>query len=161
MPVSRLDASERLIDEVGAFLRRTRASSILVAQSCGLQVTHVQLLFALRRLGESRVATLAETQLVDPSVASRQVAGLEKLGLVERRSDPEDARAALVSLTEKGHAKLGEVRRRHREVVTAALADWPVERVTRLTDDLSAFVVASGPVYDELAGERAGILEVV
>ncbi|GAA4427651.1 hypothetical protein GCM10023169_27870 [Georgenia halophila] len=161
MSSSRAETSERLIDEIGAFLRRNRTSGTLVAQSCGLQPTQVQILFALRRIGECRVATLAETQIVDPSVASRQVASLEKLGLVDRRTDPEDGRAALVSLTETGHAKLREVRRRHADVITTALQDWPVERITRFAEDLGEFVAASSPFYDELAGPRAGGMEVV
>lgn len=147
---ARIDATEHLIDEIGAFLRRTRTSSTMVAQACGLQLTQAQLLFALRRLGECRVVALAETQNVDPSVASRQAAALERLGLIARRPDPADARASLVSLTDAGHATLAEVRRCHIGVVTAALGDWPAARLTRLTEDLDAFLSATAPLYDAL-----------
>ncbi len=158
---TRPELTERLVDEIGAFLRRTRTSAIRVADRVGLQPTQSQILFTLKRLGECRVADLAEVQLVDPSVSSRQVAAMEKAGLVERRPDPEDARASLVSLSQAGHAKLGEVHAEHRAALATALAGWPDERITRLADDLREFVEASGPVYDELTGPRAGQMEVV
>lgn len=147
----RPEATEALLHEVRALMRRMRSSSIVVAQAHGLQTTQAQVLFALRRLGECRVARLAEKQLVDPSVASRQVAALEKEGLVSRRPDPEDARASLVTLSEQGHAHLAELRRHHMAVFSEALQDWPTERVVRFTEDIEAFTEAIQPYYDYIA----------
>jgi len=149
---SRVDASERVLEELTSLVRRSRSSSALVAQACGLQAAQVQLLFALRRAEECRVASLATHQLVDPSVVSRQVASLEKRGLVARRTDPDDGRASLVSLTDAGREKVAEVRRLHLETVTESLQGWPVERVSRLADDLAELGTAAGAVYANLSG---------
>ncbi|WP_454777682.1 MarR family winged helix-turn-helix transcriptional regulator [Georgenia muralis] len=147
--------SARVLDQIAALARRSRTSSALVAQLFGLHATQVQLLFALHRASECRVAGLAEAQLVDPSVASRQAAALEKAGLIARRPDPEDGRASLVSLTDAGRTRVAEVRALHVRAVAEALSGWPVERIERLADDLADLVAVSGGVYARLAGEQA------
>lgn len=149
---SRLDASERVLEELSSLSRRSRGSGALVAQACGLQGAQVQLLFALWRAEECRVASLATHQLVDPSVVSRQVAALEKLGLIARRTDPDDGRASLISLTEAGVDKLTEVRRMHLAAVVDSMQDWPVERISRLADDLADLGAASAAAYAKLSG---------
>ncbi len=150
--LARPEASERVLEALTSLIRRSRTSAALVAQACGLQGAQVQLLFALHRSQECRVAGLATHQLVDPSVVSRQVAALEKLGLVARRSDPDDGRASLVSLTEAGREKLREVRRLHLEAVVGSMEDWPVERISCLADDLADLTDASAVVYAKLSG---------
>src|SRR5215213_10087652 len=49
-----------------------------------------------------RYSALALQVGVDVSVASRQLAVLERLGYVERRPDPQDGRASLLRLTAAG-----------------------------------------------------------
>jgi DNA-binding MarR family transcriptional regulator len=63
-------------------------------------------LATIEEFGAMRISTLATYEAMDPSVATRVVAGLESLGLFERTSDPEDKRASLVSLSEHGQAEL-------------------------------------------------------
>lgn len=149
---SRPEASERVLEALTQMVRRSRTSAALVSQVCGLQGAQVQLLFALDRAQECRVAGLATHQLVDPSVVSRQVAALEKLGLVTRRSDPDDGRASLVSLTDAGREKLRNVRRLHLQAVVESMQHWPVERIGRLADDLADLTDASAAVYAKLSG---------
>ena len=52
-----------------------------------------------RARGDQRCSALALQVGVDVSVASRQLAVLERLGYVERRPDPRDGRASLLRLT--------------------------------------------------------------
>ncbi|RPF27099.1 MarR family winged helix-turn-helix transcriptional regulator [Georgenia muralis] len=151
----RPEASARVLDQIAALGRRSRTSSVLVAQLFGLHATQVQLLFALHRASECRVASLAEVQMVDPSVASRQAAVLEKAGLIARRPDPEDGRASLVSLTDAGRARVAELRALHVRAVGEALSTWPVERIERLAGDLADLVAVSGEVYARLADGQA------
>lgn len=150
----RPEASARVLDQIAALGRHNRTNAVLVAQLFGLHATQVQLLFALHRATECRVADLAEVQLVDPSVASRQAAALEKAGLIARRPDPEDGRASLVSLTDAGRARVAELRDLHVRAVGEALSGWPVERIERLAADLADLVDVSGEVYSRLARTR-------
>lgn len=62
----------------------------------------VALLAALARRGECRASELAQLQLVDTSVVSRQITQLERANLVERRACQEDGRAQLISATAHG-----------------------------------------------------------
>jgi DNA-binding MarR family transcriptional regulator len=151
---SRADASARVLEALTSLSRRSRTSGALVAQACGLQGAQVQLLFALDRAQECRVANLATHQLVDPSVISRQVAALEKLGLIARRQDPDDGRASLISLTDAGRTKLLEVRHSHLEAVIESMEDWPVDRISRLAGDLADLTDASDVVYAKLSGSE-------
>src|SRR3954471_12934064 len=52
--------------------------------------------------GAIRPTALAGLLEVDLSVVSRQVRSLEDAGFVQRETDPQDARAALVSATDAG-----------------------------------------------------------
>ncbi len=149
---TRQDASARVLDQISHLNRRARTFGTMVARRAGLQPAQVQLLFSLYRSTECRVAALAEQQLVDPSVASRQIAALEKDGLVARRSDPDDGRAALVSLTDAGLARLREVRRLHVEAMELSMEGWSAERMDRLADDLAELTAAAEHVYARLTG---------
>ncbi|MFH5820985.1 MarR family winged helix-turn-helix transcriptional regulator [Georgenia sp. AZ-5] len=149
---TRQDASARVLDQITHLNRRARTFGTMVARRAGLQPAQVQLLFSLYRATECRVAALAEQQLVDPSVASRQIGGLEKDGLIARRPDPEDGRATLVSLTEAGLARLREVRRLHVEAIEQSMDGWSPERMRRLADDLAELTAAAEHVYARLTG---------
>jgi DNA-binding MarR family transcriptional regulator len=84
--------------------------------------------FAMVRLeqaGALRLSDLAEMLELDPSTVSRQIRGLEDLGLVARESDPSDRRASLLTLSALGRTELDEARRRRWAMFSAALADLP------------------------------------
>src|SRR3954471_24607832 len=76
------------------------------------------LLVPLERDGDQRCSALAAQAGVAVSVASRQLAVLERLGYVERRPDPQDGRASLLRLTPAGAAAL--------EAARAVRSDWAV-----------------------------------
>src|ERR1700712_561558 len=69
--------------------------------------------------GTCRPGRVAEVLCVDRSVISRQLAGLDQMGLIERAADPEDGRAELVSLTAAGHERLVAAR----DAMCTALAE--------------------------------------
>jgi DNA-binding MarR family transcriptional regulator len=68
--------------------------------------SQVSALATLEEMGPLRISSLAAIESTDPSVATRVVAGLETLGLVERQVDPEDKRASLVDLSNVGRRQL-------------------------------------------------------
>lgn len=99
----------------------------------------VSLLGDLARRGESRVSDLAHARFVDASVVSRQIAQLDRAGLVERRAVAHDGRAQLISVTAKGHELLNGWRQNQIDLVQQALADWPDEDVQALVRRFDLF----------------------
>jgi DNA-binding MarR family transcriptional regulator len=93
------------------------------------------MLVPLERDGDQRCSALALQVGVDVSVASRQIAVLERLGYVERRPDPQDGRASLLSLTDAGAAALTAARALRADWSLTALATWD-ETDARLLSDL-------------------------
>lgn len=71
-----------------------------------------------------RLGELATQLFVSAPVASRAVDCLETDGLVERGTDPEDARAHLISITEKGRTQLADSEHLVVRQFAEALTDW-------------------------------------
>jgi DNA-binding MarR family transcriptional regulator len=97
--------------------------------------------------GPVRPTTLAGLLEVDLSVVSRQVRSLEEAGFVQRQSDPQDARAALVSATDSGRQAFERTRQQRIEVLDEVLAEWPeqdradfVRLLTRFNAELEAAI---------------------
>src|SRR5699024_6728986 len=70
------DALEGLIDALADLVRRHRNLTVRVSRESGLPASQVAVLASLCRLGESRIAEVAEDLLVDPSVISRHISPL-------------------------------------------------------------------------------------
>jgi DNA-binding MarR family transcriptional regulator len=93
------------------------------------------MLVPLQRDGDQRCSALAHQMGVDVSVASRQLAVLERYGYVERRPDPQDGRASLLRLTSAGADALTAARALRADWALSALAGWD-ESDARLLSDL-------------------------
>ena len=91
------------------------------------------LLVPLERDGEQRCSALADRAGVDVSVASRQVAALERAGYLERRPDPVDGRASLIGLSPAGAAALAHTRDVRGQWAAEALADWTEDEARQFT----------------------------
>jgi DNA-binding MarR family transcriptional regulator len=85
----------------------------------------------LARFGPVPAARLAEEIGLDRSVVSRHADRLARAGLLERRDDPADRRAALLVLTDSGQRAVGEMRRRLAGAFDDYLATWPPEEAER------------------------------
>lgn len=105
----------------------------------GMDKSAFILLLTLAGLGECRSSGLAEAVFSDPSTVSRQVAGLVKDGLVERRADPADGRASVLAVTQAGHELLIERRRMRIEAFEAVFADWSDEELKVFADLFERF----------------------
>ncbi|MGZ4338467.1 MAG: MarR family winged helix-turn-helix transcriptional regulator [Gaiellaceae bacterium] len=81
-----------------------RAVDTPLGQHHGVSLSDLALLLELRSAPERKLrrADLAKRLGITPSGVARQVAPLERIGLVGRESNPRDARLALVTLTEAG-----------------------------------------------------------
>ncbi|MCU1624559.1 MAG: hypothetical protein JWL79_3404 [Frankiales bacterium] len=106
--------------------------------------------------GPLRPTTLAGLLEVDLSVVSRQVRSLEDVGFVQRKTDPADARAALVSATEAGREAFERTRQQRTEVLEEVLAGWPdderavfVRLLSRFNDELEASIARRRAEIDQ------------
>jgi DNA-binding MarR family transcriptional regulator len=74
--------------------------------STALTPSQLSALATLEELGPLRISSLANVESVGAPVATRVVATLEELHLLERTVDPDDKRAWLVELTDLGRDTL-------------------------------------------------------
>ncbi|HXW39298.1 MAG TPA: MarR family transcriptional regulator, partial [Acidimicrobiales bacterium] len=105
-----------------------------------------------------RVSELAEAADLDLSTVSRQVRDLVEARLVDKVRDPEDGRAALLSLTTHGARVLGAVTEARRLVLADAVADWGEQEQEALAQwlvRLRGGLTSGRPVRD-LPDEHAG-----
>ena len=77
----------------------------------------------LGREGLLTTSQLATAQRVRPQSMARTVRTLEAEGLVERSTDPQDARKSPLALTTRGNAALEQERRRRTDWLTLALGE--------------------------------------
>ena len=98
-----------------------------------------------------RLKDLAALAGLDASTVSRETGHLIALGLVERRTDPADGRAARLALTELGREQLRAMRAGVLDQLDRAVGSWDAGEVAafaaalhRFTDGLCE-VVASPP----------------
>ncbi|WP_010542405.1 MarR family winged helix-turn-helix transcriptional regulator [Dietzia alimentaria] len=68
---------------------------------------------------DERSSEIAQRLFLSPSVVSRAVDALEADGLVVRRRDPDDARASLISITDRGRTDL----QRRQQVIAERFAE--------------------------------------
>ncbi len=99
-----------------------------VAES-GLNAREFMALSALWRSGPPFALNpmqLLEEYLIPGATLTRQIDRLESLGLVERKSDPNDRRAVLVQLTPRGHEVVDDV------VIQERTSQKVIERLNRM-----------------------------
>ncbi|WP_433166790.1 MarR family transcriptional regulator [Kribbella sp. CA-247076] len=107
----------------------------------------LSVLHTLQRGGPMRLTDLLKTEQLKQPALTSLVAKLEQDGLLERRPDPRDGRAMLLSLTREGRDVVDS---RHANRV-ARLTDL----VDRLTDDERAALAGSMPVLSRLTALAA------
>ncbi|MGW3204177.1 MarR family winged helix-turn-helix transcriptional regulator [Streptomyces sp. NPDC001135] len=119
------------------FARRARASAGRMHPE--LSLVSYTLLGHLEEQAGCRATDLAAHYALDKSTVSRQVAALERTGLIERRPDPEDARVQVLHLTRAGREILAQVTRSRRAAFRERLADWPEEDLVRFAAYLERY----------------------
>jgi DNA-binding MarR family transcriptional regulator len=135
-------AIETIQREMTSFARRARALAGRLHPE--LSLVSYTLLGHLEESGGCRATDLAEYYALDKSTVSRQVAVLEREGLVERRQDTADQRVQVLHLTETGRRILGRVTDRRRAAVEERLSGWAAEDLARFASYLERYN-AGGP----------------
>lgn len=129
------DASVDTIQrELTAFARRARATAARLHPE--LPLVSYTLLAHIDDSQGCRATDLAAHYMLDKSTISRQLAGLEKLGLVERRPAPDDQRVQVLHPTEAGTKMLASTQEADARPYATA---WPTG--ARRTS------IASRPIY--------------
>jgi DNA-binding MarR family transcriptional regulator len=131
--------SGRLLDALSHLLRARRR---MIELNPDINFTTMVLLGSVSDLQGPRISDLAHGLLVDLSVVSRQVAGLEAEGLLRRVRDETDRRAFRVELTAAGTELLAQFRGRVGHELAARLADFTDAEITGLADGLDAVAAA-------------------
>jgi DNA-binding MarR family transcriptional regulator len=141
MPITP-ETRDRLTGSVAQLVRTGRHVSARAATRLYGQLPSYgwAMLVPLQRDGDQRCSTLALQVGVDVSVASRQLAVLERLGYVERRPDPQDGRASLLRLTDAGAGALAAARVLRAEWSLTALSGWEESEARLLSDLLDRLV---------------------
>jgi DNA-binding MarR family transcriptional regulator len=133
--VSRADELGRLEEEVGVLIRRVKRVIGERARAVhpDLQPASYLMLTHLASAGPQRSSAMSERFGVDKGAISRQVRHLCELGLLERRPDPVDGRAMLISASPDAVRRLEAVSTDRRRWLEEQLANWS-------EDDLREFV---------------------
>ncbi|WP_326568492.1 MarR family transcriptional regulator [Amycolatopsis rhabdoformis] len=128
--LNRSHLAERAMEQAGLALDRPALTVIITLQMAGKPL----------RVGE--IAT--RMQVVGPHV-TRHLHELEKRGLVQRVTDPDDQRARLIELTPDGAAAAGRYLQTILSWFTEAVAEWSIDDqrtfgalLNRFVDDLTA-----------------------
>ena len=137
--------------ELTRFWRRSRVASTSIAAEVhpDLDVASYTVLVTISDLSASlpggvRAIDVADTLGLHKSTMSRNIAVLERLGLVAREPSAEDARARILSITDSGRAALDATVTARRARVSSILSRWSAADVRdlarllgQLNDDLA------------------------
>jgi DNA-binding MarR family transcriptional regulator len=133
--------------EAALFLVARRISSLRVsdyAGDVGVDKAGLAVLGQVHACGPARMSDVAAALGLDLSTVSRQVRQLESASLIERGTDPHDARATRLQVSDRGHQLIKDVRRSRQDLLCRALSGWLADDretlsrlLSRLADDLN------------------------
>ena len=138
----RLHAS--VLDIVSAMNRPQRDEALIKAAGIPLERALFPLLVGIERFGPIGVVELADRAGRDYTTVSRQVAKLEKLGLVKRREARADRRVREAFVTPKGKAMIDLVDAARDRMGRAILETWDTRDIDALVRLMRKFADALG-----------------
>ncbi|MCC5781593.1 MULTISPECIES: MarR family winged helix-turn-helix transcriptional regulator [Kocuria] len=127
MPVSH-DTAVELVRDLLELQRVMKRVTKTDAGPRRLNPTAIALLYYLDGNGPRRATVMAAETGLGPSGLSRQLAVLEEEGHVERTPDPDDGRAALVAITDRGREHVRAVLEQDAQRLAARLEGWDEEQ---------------------------------
>ncbi|MGQ1836982.1 MarR family winged helix-turn-helix transcriptional regulator [Kocuria turfanensis] len=127
MPVSH-DTAVELVRDLLELQRVMKRVTKTDAGQRRLNPTAIALLYYLDSNGPRRATVMASDTGLGPSGLSRQLAVLEGEGHVERTPDPDDGRAALVAITERGREQVRTVLEEDAQRLAGRLENWDEEQ---------------------------------
>jgi DNA-binding MarR family transcriptional regulator len=144
VPGGRAESLRHLEQEVAVLVRRVRRVVGERARSVhpDLQPVSYLMLGYLLHEGAVRASALSTAFDMDKGSVSRQVQHLLDLGLLDRTPDPDDGRATLLSVSDDGLRRLGDVAAHRRKLLAERLGDWTAEDLDRFVGLLSRYNAA-------------------
>lgn len=121
-----------VLDLVGIMNRPQRDARMINEAGIRLDRALFPLLVGVGRFGPIGVVDLGERVGRDYSTVSRQVAKLETLGLVERRTGQADRRVSEAVITKKGQAMTKAIDKARDRILKKMLADWSPQDIEKL-----------------------------
>jgi DNA-binding MarR family transcriptional regulator len=120
-----IDALAAALMELIGHLNSPRQDDVLL-QAAGISLPRAlfPLLVRIGAVGAIGVTVLADQVGRDHSTISRQVAALERLGLVKRRANADDSRIHEAAITQKGKATVDQITKTRRRLMGKLLSDW-------------------------------------
>jgi DNA-binding MarR family transcriptional regulator len=114
--------------------------------AAGLTPSQISALATIEEFGPLRMSDLAGYELIGAPVATRVVASLQELGLVQKAHGSTDGRVSLIELSDAGREVLAELWNERAAGLTA--------RIERLQPEQVAVLIAALPVLETLVRDR-------
>ncbi len=130
------DAPARLRVVIARLSRRLRTTA--AGSDAGLTPTRISVLLSVVRGGPIRLAELAESESLNPTMLSRVIADLVQADLLARVSDDRDRRAAWVQATPAGRRLSERMRAERTGALNAALEGVSAEERRQIEQALPA-----------------------
>ncbi|WP_285244194.1 MarR family winged helix-turn-helix transcriptional regulator [Pseudarthrobacter sp. fls2-241-R2A-127] len=147
------DALQEVEHQLSMLWRRARSMSHQLSRQVHPDVEPAAygLMTFIRQEGDIRLTDLAAIVGITKSSASRQIALLQSLGLVEKKADAADGRAQYIGLTERGEERMHEVQNARSNELLARFAEWPQQEVQTLAGYLNRL---NAMHMDKLSSEK-------
>ena len=92
------------------------------------------ILHILAGLGDYNQLQLGQEMSIDKASMVKFIDGLEEQGLVQRKTDPNDRRAKLLTLTAKGRTLQKKILEQHKKIEASILKDFNKQEVEALRE---------------------------
>lgn len=109
-----------------------RTARRLRQQAMDLTPTAMAALATVESCGPLTPSELADAERVKRPTATRVLARLEEMGLIERTPDPSDGRSSLMAVTEAGRKTLQQARSRKDAILAKGMAELPAQDIQTL-----------------------------
>lgn len=120
-----------------------------------LPLAQARVLAQIDELGTARIGDLARIERCSQPTMTAQVHRLQAQGLIGRVTDPDDARAARLSLTDQGRHALADMRRARAGVFESLVEQLDAADRARLPDALLALSALLDAAYRQTTGHRS------
>lgn len=138
--MKRRDDLRRIERKIGRLAHITlgRSAARHRAELSGIDFSRpaLSILSTLHAGGPVRLSTLSTLTHLEAPLVSREIRQLETEGYVSRVPDPDDGRAAIVTITETGAAAYTRYRSTTDAIIAEAFGDWTDDELVALVQTL-------------------------